>query len=45
MISLSQLLASTTPQGRVFRWKALLSGVSNAAVLFHKVMKKIVNLL
>ena len=36
-----ELLAFTTPKGRVFKWKVMPLGVGNAPVLFQELMNKI----
>ena len=40
-----QLLAFITPQGRVFKWKVMPSGVANAPALFQELMNKILSIL
>ena len=40
-----ELLAFTTPKGRVFKWKVMPFGVANAPVLFQELMNKILYIL
>ena len=40
-----ELLAFTTPQGRVFKWKVMPFGVANAPALFQELMNKILSIL
>ena len=40
-----KLLASITPQGRVFKWKVMPFGVANAPALFQDLMNKILYIL
>ena len=40
-----ELLAFITPQGRVFKWKIMPSGVANAPALFQQLMDKILFIL
>ena len=40
-----ELLAFITPQGRVFKWKAMPFGVANAPALFQELMNKILSIL
>ena len=38
-----ELLAFITPQGRVFKWKVMPSGVANAPALFQELMNNILS--
>ena len=40
-----ELLASITPQGRVFKWKVMPFGVANAPARFQELMNKILSIL
>ena len=40
-----ELLALITPQGRVFKWRVMPSGVANAPALFQELMNKILRIL
>ena len=40
-----KLLASITPQGRVFKWKVMQFGVANTPALFQELMNKILSIL
>ena len=40
-----ELLAFTTPRGRVFNWKVMSFGVANAPALFQELMNKILYML